>query len=80
MGVTRKELEAFTAWAARRIEADPAPSLGALAAEWQSEGASDSPVPVTLADRLRAAGVLGAVNSGIGDLSTNPKHMEGFGS
>jgi hypothetical protein len=26
-----------------------------------------------------AAGIIGSLHSGIGDLSTNPKHMEGFG-
>ncbi len=26
-----------------------------------------------------AAGIIGSFNSGVGDLSNNPKHMEGFG-
>jgi hypothetical protein len=33
----------------------------------------------TVLERLRAAGLVGVMRSGIGDLSTNPKHMEGFG-
>lgn len=30
-------------------------------------------------DIAKEAGLIGCFDSGIGDLSTNPKHMEGFG-
>jgi predicted DNA-binding protein len=30
-------------------------------------------------DLAKRTGFLGCVSTGIGDLSTNPKHMEGFG-
>lgn len=33
----------------------------------------------SLYDRLKRAGVIGSVDSGIGDLSTNKAHMKGFG-
>ncbi|MFN0199766.1 MAG: ribbon-helix-helix protein, CopG family [Planctomycetaceae bacterium] len=33
----------------------------------------------TCFDLAQAAGLIGCVDSGKGDLSTNPKHMEGFG-
>ncbi len=33
----------------------------------------------TLYDAFAAKGLIGCVHSGSGDLSTNPKHMEGFG-
>jgi len=33
----------------------------------------------SLADRLRESGLIGSIQDGPGDLSTNPKHMEGFG-
>jgi hypothetical protein len=33
----------------------------------------------SLADRLARAGLLGCLTGGPPDLSTNPKHMEGFG-
>lgn len=33
----------------------------------------------TIADRLRRTGLVGKFRLGVGDLATNPKHMEGFG-
>ena len=42
----------------------------------------EHPEPVTAprqAPRKRFADGCGIVNSGVGDLSSNPKHMEGFG-
>ncbi len=33
----------------------------------------------TAADLARKAGIIGCIDSGVGDLSTNPDHMEGFG-
>lgn len=33
----------------------------------------------TCYDLAKESGVIGCVKSGKGDLSTNPKHMEGFG-
>lgn len=33
----------------------------------------------TLLERLEAAGLLGCLDSGLKDLATNPKHLEGFG-
>ena len=35
--------------------------------------------PATLGERLRRSGLVGRFDTGIPDLSTNPKHMEGFG-
>jgi len=34
----------------------------------------------SFADRLKKAGLLGALQGGPDDLSSNPQHMEGFGS
>ena len=45
-------------------------ALAAPAADWPADGPS-------LYDRMRDA--IGCVSTGIGDLSTNPKHMEGYG-
>ncbi|MDC0934751.1 hypothetical protein OAS39_00590 [Pirellulales bacterium] len=33
----------------------------------------------TLYDAFAEKGLIGCIHSGTGDLSTNPKHMEGFG-
>jgi hypothetical protein len=33
----------------------------------------------TIADQLRRTGLLGRFKTGVPDLATNPKHMEGFG-
>jgi hypothetical protein len=35
---------------------------------------------LSLADRLRSEGLLGCLQGGPSDLSTNPDHMNGFGS
>ena len=35
--------------------------------------------PVTFGERVRRSGLVGRFDTGIPDLSTNPKHMEGFG-
>ena len=35
---------------------------------------------VTCFDVAEQSGLIGCVDSGTGDLSTNPKHMQGFGS
>ena len=34
----------------------------------------------TIGERLRRTGLVGRFKLGVGDLSTNPKHMEGFGT
>ena len=48
------------------------------AAGAQRAPASSAGVP-TLHDALAAAGLLGCIEDGPADLSTNPKYMEGFG-
>ena len=78
MGLSHEELQRFTRWAAERIDAGREETLENLASRWR-EAATPSPEGGSLLDRLRADGLVGAVNSGIGDLSTNPAHMEGFG-
>ena len=35
--------------------------------------------PKSVYDALNALGIIGSITDGPGDLSTNPKHMEGFG-
>lgn len=35
--------------------------------------------PQSVFDALNALGVIGSITDGPGDLSTNPKHMKGFG-
>ena len=45
-------------------------ALPAPAADWPANGP-------TLHERMKDA--IGCVSTGIGDLSTNPKHMEGYG-
>ena len=52
----------------------PAGRPSRRAADAADAGASTQP---TLHDRFRK--YCGIVKSGVGDLSTNPKHMEGFG-
>ena len=39
-----------------------------------------TPASPSAYDVALKAGWIGCFNSGIGDLSTNPKHMEGFGT
>lgn len=46
----------------------------------QRNGNVQNGARTSLADRLRKAGLLGAFDGGPDDLSSNPDHMEGFGS
>ena len=81
MGVTRTELEEFRTWALGRLEAGAPPtSLESLAAEWRAAGESGrGSGGGSVGAILRRSGVIGAVRSGVGDLSTNRAHMAGFG-
>ncbi len=45
-------------------------ALPAYASDWPADGPS-------LYERMKDA--IGCISTGIGDLSTNPKHMEGYG-
>ena len=38
------------------------------------------PEPESVFDALERHGLIGCIDSGCGDLSTNPVHMEGFGT
>ena len=40
---------------------------------------NDGASPKSVYDALNELGIIGSITDGPGDLSTNPKHMEGFG-
>jgi predicted DNA-binding antitoxin AbrB/MazE fold protein len=52
-------------------------SISIASAENEGETAETGP---SLYDAFHEAGLIGCVNDAPADLSTNPKHMEGFGS
>jgi hypothetical protein len=52
----------------------------ALASFEQKTGAANGTPAETIRDAMVRLGLLGCVTDAPADLSTNPKHMEGFGS
>jgi predicted transcriptional regulator len=40
---------------------------------------AEAPKGRTFRDALNEAGAMGCIDSGVSDLATNPKHLEGFG-
>ena len=55
------------------------PSVAQKVVQLAEETKPSEPLPTVSALEL-AGDLVGCLESGIGDLSTNPEHMEGFGS
>lgn len=74
--------EAFLAFAHAQVEASgtectPEELLARWHAALQNGTSSDTDSALEV---LQQAGLLGCIESGVGDLSTNEAHMEGFGA
>jgi hypothetical protein len=80
------ELESFAEYLQRRLmEGGTDQSPEQILSQWRANGGSEatnslsSGTEETLFDRLTRKNLIGTIEGGPRDLSTNPKHMEGFG-
>jgi hypothetical protein len=74
------EAEAFLAFARAQVASSGAECTPEeLLARWRTKRPAGTVDDATSAlDALRNSGLLGCIDTGVGDLSTNKSHMEGF--
>ena len=80
MAITKEDLESFNRYVEEKMNNGGAElSLEECVLRWRQETARRTNTEGRSAfDVLSAAGFLGCVATGVGDVSTNPAHMEGF--
>jgi len=80
MAITKDELESFNRYVEEKMHNGGGDlSLEECLRQWREKRTSNAGSASRSAfDALSAAGLLGCVATGVGDLSTNPQHMEGF--
>jgi predicted transcriptional regulator len=73
------DIAARLAAASEREHVPPAQIVQAALEKALPAPEEEKPAGRTLYDAMKEAGAIGCISTGIGDLSTNKRHMEGYG-
>ena len=73
------DIAARLAAASEREHLPPAQIVQAALEKALPAPEEERPAGRTLYDAMKEAGAIGCISTGLGDLSTNPRHMEGYG-